>query len=187
MRRLPIYFFVDIFNSLPIQETIKIQNFIVNFIKSCRQDPIANETVYLSINNLCENNIRLNKLISLSDFKSFNLQSQQIRNLNHTFKLLDDEVNLNLAQKINNQKADYQPFIILFINNKIRYDEIYSRNKMNRIFILLNENANDLTILKKISDNLLDLNTIEISALTRTILRWDWEDEDIFPFSEKLN
>ena len=68
MRRLPIYFFVDIFPSLPIQETKKIENFIIDFIQSCRQNPHALETVYLSINNLCENNISLNKLFKFDIF-----------------------------------------------------------------------------------------------------------------------
>jgi uncharacterized protein YegL len=187
MRRLPIYFFVDIFPSLPIQETKKIENFIIDFIQSCRQNPHALETVYLSINNLCENNISLNKLIGLLDFKSFNLKSQNIRNLNHTFKLLNEEVKHNLANKTTNQKSDYEPIIILFINNNIRYDEICSVGKIKRIFILLNESSIDFNVLKKISDNLLDLNTIDISTFCRTLLRWDWEDADIIGFSEKLN
>lgn len=188
MRRQPIYFFVDIYATLSIEETLSIENSLINFVKSCRQNPQAIESVYLSINNLCESNHSLNKLIEILDFKSFRLQSQKNKNFNHTFKLINKEFKNELKQTTISQKGDYIPIVLFFINSDISNDDIVSvaelKKQKARIFIIVSNKVRNLKILENISNEIYLLNEIDINSLYSQTLHSD--DDHLLKWSEKI-
>jgi uncharacterized protein YegL len=188
MRRQPIYFFVDIYATLSIEETLSIENSLINFIKSCKQNPQAIESVYLSINNLCESNYCVNKLTALLDFKSFNLQSQKKRNFNHIFNLINKDFKNDLTYTTINQKGDYTPFVFFFINSDIGYDDINNVNEFKKqkanTFIIVSSKINDLKILKNISNEIDLLNEIDIYSLYSKF--YYSGDPSFLPWSEKI-
>lgn len=188
MRRQPIYFFVDIYATLSIEETLSIENSLINFIKNCRQNPQAIELVNLSINNLCESNYCLNKLVELLNFKSFKLQSQNKRNFNHIFNLINKDFKNDLVHTTINQKGDYTPFVFFFINSDLGYDDINNvtefKKQKARTFIIVSNKVKNLQILKKISNEIYSSNEVDIYSLYSKSL---YSDDGLFEVcSEKI-
>lgn len=188
MRRLPIYFVIDISESMASEQVNIIESMVISIIKKMRHDPQIIESAYFSFNNLCESNFKLNQLNDLVNFNSFKLQAQKKINLNNTLKLLIHDFKSVLIPSNTTQKGDWAPIVLFFINSdtsKQKFDliEEYKKTRTKTYILLIDKNI-DKGFLTKISDEIFYLNEIDVSSFYSKILYWD--DEDIFVGSEMI-
>lgn len=187
MRRLPIYFFVDTKFEVGSESLSAMNNGLHLFIKNFRQNPQIIETAIVSINSLSENNYQINPLIELEYLNSCQLIATQSCFLGKSISLLGEFLQKQELSKDKSEKKDWEPIIFIFLHNYpeddfIKYCKHFKKLRQRTIIVVF-DNSIDLKNLKLLSENILDCNSIDSSAISKFF----WWSEDIFPFSEKTD
>lgn len=162
MRRLPIYFLVDVSESMigaPIEE---VQEGMRSIIQSLRVDPYALETVYVSIIVFAGKAKILSPLTELYKFYPPIFPIGGGTSLGKGLDCLMDSINQNVKKTTLDEKGDWKPIVFLFTDGNPTDDYTkafkrwndHFRGHCNLIAISIGDNVNVLT-LAQITDEIL--------------------------------
>lgn len=172
MRRLPIYFLIDISSSNNIDKATDVIN---SMLCGIRQDPYLLETAYISIVTIGkEPNIALSLTENwiIKAFPKFECEKGMA--FGKALSLLMEDIDKNVVKSTIEQRGDYRPITFLFIDNAPtdEYSTMLDQWKLKHsrnIFISVST-ENLAAFLKPISNAIVSYAQMRIVA--SKILRW---------------
>lgn len=178
MRRLPIYFLVDVSESMVGVPIEQVQNGMRNIIQDLRTDPYALETAFVSIIVFAGKAQVLSPLTELSRFYPPTFPVGGGTSLGAGLLALMHEFDTRLNPTTEQQKGDWKPLVFLFTDGTPTDD--YStafaswnrkyRRKANLVAVSIGDNVNT-QILGQISDHVLRLNDTDEQSF-RDFFKW---------------
>jgi uncharacterized protein YegL len=176
MRRLPIFFVIDVSESM-IGEPIELmEKGIENIVSSLRQDPHSLETVYISIIAFAGKAKAITPLVDLISFYPPKIPIGGGTSLGEGLDVLMHEIDTNVQKTTLENRGDWEPVVFLITDGKptddpsesvTRWREKYAKNT-NLIAITLGLNA-DVDVLAQIADNVLALENVASSEFFKFI------------------
>lgn len=178
MRRLPIYFLIDISESMVGDPIEQVEAGIAEIIKELRTDPYALETVYISIIVFAGRAQKITSLMELANFYSPKLPVGGGTSLGNAMNFLMNDIDSSIRKTTLEEKGDWKPIIFLFTDgNPTDYvDDAFQRwnnkyrNSTNLIAVSIGNNI-DTNILGRITDNVLRLNKTDDNSF-KAFFRW---------------
>ena len=164
MRRLPIYFLIDVSESMVGDSITQVENGMRNIIQELRTDPYALETVFVSVVAFAGKAKSLSPLTELYKFYPPKFPIGGGTSLGNALNFLMDDIDKSVQKTTIEMKGDWKPIIFLFTDgtptdNPLfaieRWQKDYNRS-CNLVCIALGENA-DTNILGKLTENVLRL------------------------------
>jgi uncharacterized protein YegL len=135
MRRLPIYFLIDVSESMVGEPIEQVQEGMASIIKDLRTDPYALETVYISIIVFAGKTQKITPMIELSSFYPPKLPIGGGTSLGIAFEFLMNDIDSNIQKTTLEQKGDWKPIIFLFTDgNPTLESEIQKQNQFGSHF-----------------------------------------------------
>lgn len=178
MRRLPVYFLVDVSESMVGEPIEQVQNGMRNIIQELRTDPYALETAFVSVIAFAGRAKTLSPLTELYKFYPPIFPIGGGTSLGGAINYLMDSMDKELVKTTLEQKGDWKPIVFLFTDGVptddtttafARWNQKYSHSA-NIVAISIGDNA-DTQLLGEISDNVLCLNkTDELSY--KAFFKW---------------
>lgn len=178
MRRLPIYFLIDVSESMVGEPIEQVQDGIETIVRELRTDPYALETVYLSIIAFAGKARKITSMVELFNFYPPKLPIGGGTSLGKAMDFLMDDINSSIKKTTLEEKGDWKPIVFLFTdgNPTDNYDSAFERwNKKyrrsaNLVAISLGDNT-DTSILGKITENVLLLKSTDEESF-RKFFKW---------------
>ncbi len=178
MRRLPIYFLVDVSESM-VGELIKqVENGMRQIIQELQRDPYALETAFISIIAFAGKAVSLSPLTELYKFYPPIFPIGGGTALGTALDFLMDDMEQNVVKTTTERKGDWKPIVFLFTDGTptdnpsaaiTRWNQQYKR-KANLVAISIGSEVNT-QLLGQLSDNVLRLNeTNEMSF--KAFFKW---------------
>ena len=165
MRRLPIYFLIDVSESMVGEPIIQVEKGMRNIIQELRTDPYALETVFVSVIVFAGKEKVLSPLTELYKFYPPQFPIGGGTSLGTALDCLMNDIDKSVKKTTVEMKGDWKPIIFLFTDGMPtdnpqqafnRWNGHYKR-KANLVCISIGDNT-DTKMLGKISDNVLRLN-----------------------------
>lgn len=178
MRRLPVYFLIDVSDSMVGEPLAAVQNGMEMLITQMRGDPYALETMYLSVLVFAGKAEVRAPLEELVVFQPPKLPISTGTSLGAALNLLMDCLEMDIQKTTRAKKGDWQPLIFLFTDgaptdnpaNAIsRWNRQY-RSSSNLIIVAFGDNA-DIKLLETLSDTVLTLKDTSPETF-REFFRW---------------
>jgi len=162
MRRLPIYFLIDISESMvgePIQE---VEEGLATVIKTLKSDPYALETVFISVIAFAGKPLQLMPLTDIISFYPPKLPIGGGTSFGKALDFLMDSFEKDLIKTTIEQKGDWKPIVFVFTDGSPtdRVDSAITRwntkykNKANLVAISFGTTENN-ALLERITENVL--------------------------------
>lgn len=178
MRRLPIYFLLDVSESMIGDPIEQVQDGIATIIKELRTDPHALETVYISIIVFAGKAKKITPLIELYNFYPPKLPIGGGTGLGNALNFLMDDIDSAIQKTTYEKKGDWKPIVFLFTdgNPTDNTDHAFDRwnknykNKANLVSIILGDNT-DTSLFAKITDHVMRLETTTPEAF-KNFFKW---------------
>jgi len=164
MRRLPIYFLIDVSESMIGEPIEQVQEGIASIIRELRTDPYSLETVYISIIVFAGKAQKITPLIELYNFYPPKLPIGGGTSIGNALHFLMKDMDVSLQKTTPDVKGDWKPIVFLFTDGNPtdnfettfqQWDEKY-RKKSNLVVISIGNNA-DPAIFHRITENMLVL------------------------------
>ncbi|MDX8376576.1 MAG: TerY-C metal binding domain-containing protein [Mariprofundales bacterium] len=164
MRRLPIFFVLDVSESMvgvPLQQ---MENGIEKIVTTLRQDPHSLETVYISLIAFAGQAKAITPLIDLISFYPPKMPIGGGTSLGTALDVLMQEIDSKVVKTTMEERGDWEPIVFLITDGKPtdkpqkavnRWKEKYASHAA-MVAITLGKNA-DIQILKQLTDNVLTL------------------------------
>lgn len=161
-RRLPIFFLIDVSESMVGEQIQLVEEGLATIIKELKADPYALETVYISIIAFAGQAMTLVPLTDIINFYPPKFPIGGGTSLGNGLGQLMFELRKNIIKTTTEQKGDWKPIIFLFTDGvptddtKAAFNE-WKQNwqrQTNLVAISFGE-ATDLDILKELTDNVL--------------------------------
>lgn len=178
MRRLPIYFLIDVSESMVGEPIEQVENGMRQIVQELRTDPYALETAFISVIAFAGKAKSLSTLTELYKFYPPIFPIGGGTSLGVALDFLMDDIDKNVVKTTEERKGDWKPIIFLFTDGTptddpssafTRWNNKY-RHKANLIAISIGNNVNT-QLLGEISDNVLRLNdTDELSF--KAFFKW---------------
>jgi uncharacterized protein YegL len=168
MRRLPIFFVIDVSESMIGVPIELMEKGIENIVSSLRQDPNSLETVYISIIAFAGKAKAITPLVDLISFYPPKIPIGGGTSLGAALNILMHEIDTNVKKNTFESRGDWEPVVFLITDGKptdepshsvARWKEKYANNA-SIIAITLGLNA-DVDILNQIADTVLALENTE--------------------------
>lgn len=162
MRRLPIYFLVDVSESMVGTPIEQVQEGMRTIVQSLRVDPYALETVYVSIIAFAGKAKVLSPLTELYKFYPPVFPIGGGTSLGAGLECLMDSIDRNVQRTTMERKGDWKPIIFLFTDGNPtddysaafrRWNDKFRRH-CNLVAISIGDNVNT-SVLAQITDNIL--------------------------------
>ncbi len=178
MRRLPVYFLIDVSESMigdPIQW---VEEGMANIVKSLRTDPYALETVHISVIVFAG---RARKIISLAELTQFYPPKLPIGGgtaLGTALNTLMDDIEQTVVKTTLERKGDWKPIVFLFTDGTPtdnpapaleRWHNHYQR-RANLVAVSIGENA-DLRTLGQLTEHVFRFEDTEPAAY-QAFFKW---------------
>ena len=178
MRRLPIYFLIDVSESMVGEPINQVQDGIRTIIQELRTDPYALETVFVSIIAFAGKAKTLSPLTELFKFYPPTFPIGGGTSLGEGLNHLMNEMDANIQKTTMEVKGDWKPIIFLFTdgNPTDRPDSAIARwntkfrSSCNLIAVSIGDNV-DTQVLGKLTDNVLRLNDTDAQAF-KAFFKW---------------
>lgn len=178
MRRLPIYFLVDVSESMVGDPIKQVEDGMRMIVQELRTDPYALETAYISVIAFAGKAKCVSPLTELYKFYPPIFPIGGGTSVGGVLEFLMDDMDKTLVKTTAEQKGDWKPIVFLFTDGNptdnpsnafMRWNNNY-RGKANIVAISIGDNVNT-QLLGQISDNVLRLNkTDEISF--KAFFKW---------------
>ncbi len=129
MRRLPIYFLIDVSESMVGEPIAQVQEGIATIVKELRTDPYALETVYISIVVFAGKAQKLLPHVELFNFYPPKLPIGGGTSLGNALFFLMNDMETSLQKTTPEIKGDWKPIIFLFTdgNPTDEYGQAFDR------------------------------------------------------------
>lgn len=178
MRRLPVYFLIDVSESMIGEPIALVQNGMRQIIQELRMDPYALETVYVSVIAFAGKALSLSPLTELFKFYPPVFPIGGGTSLGKAMEYLMDDIDKNIQKTTLEIKGDWKPIVFLFTDGTPTDDptkafekwNMYYRKSCNLVAISIG-NGVDTSILCKITENVLRLNETNESSF-RAFFKW---------------
>lgn len=178
MRRLPIYFLVDISESMVGEPIEQVQKGMRTIIQELRVDPYALETAFVSIIGFAGKATTLSPLTELYKFYPPVFPIGDGTSLGAALDYLMDELDSSIQKTTMEVKGDWKPIIFLFTDGTPtdNYSSAFARwnnkykHSCNLVAISIGDNVNT-QVLGQISDNVLRLNDTDEESFSR-FFKW---------------
>lgn len=178
MRRLPIYFLVDVSESMVGEPIDEVQNGMRTIIQELRVDPYALETAFVSVIAFAGKATSLSPLTELYKFYPPTLPVGGGTSLGAALNYLMDDLDKSVQKTTLEIKGDWKPIIFLFTdgNPTDEYIEAFNRwnakyrKSCNLIAISIGDNVNT-HILGQITDNVLRLKDTDAESFSQ-FFKW---------------
>lgn len=207
MRRLPIYFLIDVSESMIGEPLQHVQSGMEAIIKELRTDPYALETVCISIIAFAGKAKKLNSMEELYNFYPPKLPIGGGTSLGNAMNFLMNDMDVSIRRTTLEAKGDWKPIVFLFTDGAptdftdaafCKWNEKY-RKGANLIAISIGDNM-DTRILTQITDNVLQLKdtdevsfkeffkwvTASIKTTSMSISDLSSDDLKLAPFSDDI-
>ena len=178
MRRLPVYFLVDVSESMVGEPIKQVENGMRQIIQELRTDPYALETAFVSIIAFAGKAKSLSPLTELYKFYPPTFPIGGGTSLGTALNFLMDDIDKNVVKTTAEMKGDWKPIIFLFTDGTptdnpsaaiARWNQKYSRNA-NLVAISIGDNVNT-QLLGQISENVLRLNETDEMSF-KAFFKW---------------
>ena len=178
MRRLPVYFLIDLSESMIGEPLYQVEEGIATIVKELRTDPYALETVWLSIIGFAGKPKRITPLVDLIQFYPPRLPIGGGTSLGAAIEFLIQDMNQNLVRNTPDTRGDWRPIIFLFtdgvptddINRAVEQWNKYYRNKAFLVAIAFGEEV-DTRDLSRLTDQVLLFKNTDAAAY-RQFFKW---------------
>ena len=164
MRRLPIFFVIDVSESMTGEPIELMEKGIENIVSSLRQDPHSLETIFISVIAFAGKAKTIAPLIDLISFYPPKIPVGGGTSLGGALNVLMDEIDANVNKTTYEERGDWEPIVFLITDGKptddpsqaiIRWQSKYATNA-SLIAITLGLNA-DINILNQVAKPVLAL------------------------------
>lgn len=178
MRRLPIYFLVDVSESMVGEPINEVQNGMRTIIQELRVDPYALETAFVSIIAFAGKATSLSPLTELYKFYPPTFPIGGGTSLGVAMNYLMDNLDKSIQKTTLEVKGDWKPIIFLFTDGNPtddytqafkRWNNTY-RKSCNLIAISIGDNVNT-QMLGEITDNVLRLKDTDSESFNQ-FFKW---------------
>ena len=178
MRRLPIYFLIDVSESMAGDPIEQVQNGIKTIIQELRTDPYALETVFVSVIAFAGKAKTLVPLTELFKFYPPIFPIGGGTSLGCVMEFLMDDIDKSIQKNTLEAKGDWKPIIFLFTDGNPtdnptkafkRWNEKY-RKHCNLIAISIGNNV-DTQMLGNITNDVLKLKETDESSY-KSFFKW---------------
>lgn len=178
MRRLPIYFLVDVSESMVGTPIEQVQEGMRTIIQNLRVDPYALETVFVSIIVFAGKAKVLSPLTELYKFYPPTFPIGGGTSLGKALECLMNDIDCNVQKTTLEEKGDWKPIIFLFTDGNPtdnyadafrRWNEKYRRH-CNLIAVSIGDNVNMLT-LSQLTEDILMLKDTDPESFSR-FFKW---------------
>ncbi len=178
MRRLPVYFLVDVSESMVGDPIKNVEDGMRQIIQELRSDPYALETVFVSIIVFAGKAKSLSPLTELYKFYPPTFPIGGGTSLGAAMNYLMDDIDKSIVKTTEDIKGDWKPIIFLFTDGTptdaptasfARWNQKY-RQKSNLVAISIGDNVNT-QLLGQISDNVLRLNETDDMSF-KAFFKW---------------
>lgn len=178
MRRLPVYFLIDVSESMVGQPIASVQEGMRTIIQELRTDPYALETVFVSIIAFARKAATLSPLTELYMFYPPSFPVGGGTSLGAGLNCLMDCLDRDIQKTTMEQKGDWKPIVFLFTDGNPtddcsaafrRWNDRYRRH-CNLVAISIGTNMNT-ALLGQITENVLMLNRTDNESF-RQFFKW---------------
>lgn len=164
MRRLPVYFLIDVSESMVGEPIKQVQEGMRTIIQELRTDPYALETVFVSVLVYAGKAKVLSPLTELYKFYPPTFPIGGGTSLGNALDFLMNDLDKNVQKTTSEMKGDWKPIIFLFTDGVPTDDPSQSISRWNRsyrrgsnlIAVSLGNNA-DMSLLGQLTENVLRL------------------------------
>jgi uncharacterized protein YegL len=188
MRRLPVYLLLDTSGSMSGEPIEAVKNGMQVLITTLRQDPFALETAFLSVITFDSSARQIVPLTELSSFRMPEIYANGATALGDALTVLSRRVDEEVMKSTTERKGDWKPIVFIMTDGKPTDDwEAGLRQFKNRNFgIIVACGAGhqaDLKVLKRITDNVVQLDTTDSSVITSF---FKWVSASVSTTSQKI-
>lgn len=178
MRRLPIYFLIDVSESMVGEPIEQVQNGIRNIIQDLRTDPYALETVFVSVIVFAGKARTITPLTELFKFYPPTLPIGGGTSLGYAMDFLMNDIDSSVQKTTLEVKGDWKPIIFLFTDGTPtdnpsrafqRWNDKYRRG-CNLVAVSIGDNV-DTNMLGSITENVLRLKDTDEHSF-REFFKW---------------
>ena len=178
MRRLPVYFLVDVSESMVGDPIAQVEEGMRTIIQELRTDPYALETVFVSILAFAGKPLVLSPLTELYKFYPPAFPIGGGTALGEALRTLMRKMDASVQKTTLEAKGDWKPLVFLFTDGvptdrpeaAIKEWTAKYRKQCNLVAISLGDNA-DLHLLQQLTDNVLRLNRTTPESF-RQFFKW---------------
>lgn len=163
MRRLPVYFLIDVSESMVGEPCRMVEDGMRSIIQELRTDPYALETVFVSVIAFAGKAVCLTPLTEVYKFYPPKFPVGGGTSLGKALEMLMDDMDRSLVKTTASTKGDWKPIIFLFTdgNPTDRYQKAFERwnrdyrNHCSLVAVSIGDNLDVLTLGQITSDVLL--------------------------------
>ena len=178
MRRLPIYFLVDVSESMVGKPVEQVEDGMRTVIQELRTDPYALETAFVSVIVFAGRPQRLSLLTELYKFYPPKFPIGGGTSLGSALNFLMDDISNSIQKTTADMKGDWKPIVFLFTDGTptdnpqgaIERWQKHYKSRSNLICVSLGDNA-DTEILGKLTENVLRLKDTDENSF-KSFFRW---------------
>lgn len=191
MRRLPIYFLIDISESMIGEPVEQIQEGIATIIKELKTDPYALETVWVSIIGFAGKSKVITPLQDLITFYPPKIPIGSGTSLSEGLNELMNAIDKEVIKTTSERKGDWKPIVFLFTDgiptsnteNEINKWNHSYRSHSSLIAISIGNNTN-YNLLGKLTENVLQFNNTNTNSYKEF---FKWVTASVRATSENIN
>jgi uncharacterized protein YegL len=176
IRRLPVYLLLDCSASMTGQPIEQVRQGLRALLDDLTTEPMAIETVYLSVITFNNTAQQLMPLTELMAFKEPRIQAEGATALGAALRLLEDCLEKEVLKNTEEQKGDWKPLVFLMTDGiptdswEHAADEIKKQQIANLIAFAAGHNA-DVGNLKRMTDIVLKSDELSPGAL-KAFFQW---------------
>jgi uncharacterized protein YegL len=190
MRRLPIFFVLDVSESMVGEPLRYMEEGIERIVSSLRQDPHSLETVFISLIAFAGKAKAITPLIDIISFYPPKMPIGGGTSLGLALDVLMKEIDAKVVKTTYEQRGDWEPLVFLITDGKPtdrpeksikRWSKEYA-NRASMVAITLGANA-DMYMLKQLTDNVLALENSTEEDFRKFI---EWISSSVRAQSQKI-
>lgn len=191
MRRLPVFFLIDVSDSMIGDELLLVQKGLRNVITNLKQNPVCLETVHVSVIVFAG---KAKTLVPLQDIVTFyppDLNVGSGTSLGVGLSHLMNELNSNIRRTTPEAKGDWKPLVFLFTDGNPTDDPILAINRWKNEWknscqtIIVSLGQEDLNpIFRSITDNIFYQASLDEKSFNQF---FEWVSFSIKSTSQKIS
>lgn len=191
MRRLPVFFVIDVSESMIGEPIQQVEQGLATIIQELKKDPYALETVFISVIIFAGKSRTIAPLTDIISFYPPRLPVGGGTSLGAALHHLMQEMDYNITRTTMERKGDWKPIVFLFTDGAPtdEYENALNawnkrwKNKSSVVAVSFGDGA-DTSILNKISDNVMVFKNTDANSYTQF---FKWITASIQASSQSVN